>query len=159
MLELKLEDGKQKYANCSSEIKAFALANFKPGDDVDIQYVPEGNLIKVTAIAKPGALPVVATTAPALAAVAPATQPSQASACPVTGTAIQTPQAVVAKQEPPKTSYRQDLAPEVSRSIRRQSVMNSACTAVVAVQSQVDPNGLGDYIVALFNKLIAEVEK
>ena len=55
--------------------------------------------------------------------------------------------------------YRDPMNPDEARIVRRQSVMASACNAVSAVTSQIDPNGLGDYIVVLFNKLLAEVEK
>jgi hypothetical protein len=146
MLKLKVSDVKEDWIDCTPEAKSFASQNLKEGDDVEVVYVGSASVPTIQQIGKVGTIK---TGSPAPAVSTPA---------PVEG----------AKQEETTTArpttvhvgkYRDPMNPDESRAVRRLSVMTSTCNAVNAVTSQVDPNGLADYIIVLFNKLLAEVEK
>lgn len=141
---LKLKDGDkpETFYNATPEAYGYAKSNFVPGDDVEITV---NDAKVVTKIGKAGS-------------GAGQAAPQQAPA-PGTTSTQESP-----KQDPPvqqktNTGYRQDLSPEVARSIRRQSVMASTCQAMVALQGSLDPNVFADYTVTLFNRLLSEVEK
>lgn len=146
MLKLKIE-GREQWAFCPEAVKNFAKS-FAEGEEVDIVSEKKGEELHVSRISKKGST----TTSPAASeATAPATQPSTAAS---TATKPAT-----SSYSGSNSGFRQALNPDETRKIMRQSVMSSTCNAVNAVQSQIDPNSLGDYIITLFKRLMEVVEK
>lgn len=133
-------NGKETWMPCSQEVKDFSNANFKKGDDVEVTYEADGKT--VSRISKPGQGGTTAAPAPAQTAAKPADASPAA-----------------AKTDYNKGTYRPAMSPEETEKVMRQSVMNSTCNAVHAVQSQLTPDELPDYLVKLYNRLLAEVKK
>lgn len=137
-------NSKDIWGKCPPEVKSFALQNLKPGDEVDMVSHTEADGLHITQIAKVGTLKP-GTPAPAQQAQPPKQEP-------VSGPATVTQRSNTGK-------YRDPVTPEEATAMRRASVMASTCNAMVCVQTQVDPNGLADYIISVYRKLLAEVEK
>ena len=146
MLKLKDEHNKENWIDCTAEVKSFAAQNLKPEEEVEVIYADGVKVPTIKKIGKKGSIqpgtpaPAVSTPAPAAGSVKQEETTGKVSSVHV-------------------GKYRDPMNPDEARIVRRQSVMASACNAVSAVTSQIDPNGLGDYIVVLFNKLLAEGEK
>jgi predicted component of type VI protein secretion system len=157
VLLVKMDDGKEIWAKCPDAVKAYAQQNLKPGDPVDIVSETTATGLQITKIGKAGTIaapaPAASTATPPAAAPAAVATPATTGAA--TAPAVQTP----APATKINTQYRQPMTPEEARTVRRMSIMASACNAIVTVQSQVDPNALGDVVIALYKKLLAEVEK
>jgi hypothetical protein len=154
VISLDLGDRKTTWAHVSPEVKKFAQDNIQPGTEVDIISSTEADGLHVSKIGKAGTIAKTAVASPAQATGVD--RPGDI------GGGVKAPDAPPSQATKTNTGYRADMSPEVSRSIRRQSVMASACHAVQSVicqSSSVTADSVADYIITVFNKLILEVEK
>lgn len=161
MLKLK-DDTQENWVSCTPEVKSYAAQNLVEGTDVDVSYEQKGNVKTIVKIGKLGELKV---GQPAPAVQAQNTPGTTGAAIIASGATIgisseaQKSAGTVTKILSEPNKYRDPMTPAESRSVRRQAVMGYACNAVTAVQTQIDEKVLGDYIIALFQKLLVEVEK
>ena len=148
VLQLDFCDGKTPtWAKCPSAVKSFALQNLKIGDEVDVITETQNDGLHVTKIGKVGTL---------------GTQPPQQGAPSGAGSSGQPPATASLKQPEQTNTYKNSDNPDTQRLIVHQSVMSSACSAVQALICQLedtDPNKIAEYIVTVYNRLLAEVEK
>lgn len=151
MLKLKIE-GKETWAFCPEAVKKFAADTFKENDEVDITSESKSDGLHVSRIAKKGQG---GTPAPA-ASTGTQSAPPAASTPAASGTSAKGTSTGSLNMP---TKYRDPLSPDEARIVRRQSMMAAACQAVSSVTGQIDPNALPDYVINLFNRLLAEVEK
>ena len=131
-------EGKDTWYECSAEVKSYAQQNFKSGEQCEVTKENRDGKEFVTKIFRPGQGGAAVASSPAST---PAAQAQQAQK----------------QAEPKSTGYAK--SPEDSKQIRRLSVLSSAANALTGIQSQLDPNTLPEYLVALYNRLLAEVEK
>ena len=150
VLQLDFCDGKTPtWAKCPSAVKSFALQNLKIGDEVDVITETQNDGLHVTKIGKVGSLGI--------------TQPPQQGAPSGAGSSGQPPatSSLTTVGQATTNNYRQ-VSSDTQRLIVHQSVMSSACSAVQALICQLedtDPNKIAEYIVTVYNRLLAEVEK
>ena len=148
VLQLDFCDGKTPtWAKCPSAVKSFALQNLKIGDEVDVITETQNDGLHVTKIGKVGTL---------------GTQPPQQGAPSSAGSSGHPPATTSLKQPEQTNTYTNSDNPDTQRLIVHQSVMSSACSAVQALICQLedtDPNKIAEYIVTVYNRLLAEVEK
>ena len=150
VLQLDFCDGKTPtWAKCPSAVKSFALQNLKIGDEVDVITETQNDGLHVTKIGKVGTL---------------GTQPPQQGAPSGAGSSGQPPATASLKQpeQVPQVGNYKNISSDTQRLSVHQSVMSSACSAVQALICQLedtDPNKIAEYIVTVYNRLLAEVEK
>ena len=148
VLQLDFCDGKTPtWAKCPSAVKSFALQNLKIGDEVDVITEIQNDGLHVTKIGKVGTL---------------GTQPPQQGAPSGAGSSGQPPATASLTRTEQTNTYENSDNPDTQRLIVHQSVMSSACSAVQALICQLedtDPNKIAEYIVTVYNRLLAEVEK
>lgn len=141
-----LENGKDVWYNCDKAAKGFASKAFKEGDEVELVIEQRGNDPFVTQVRRPGGH-------------VPAQQPYNGASQAAPSTAPQAAPAQAAAPYQAKPAYGQK-SPEESEKITRLSVMSSATQAVQVMTGQInDPNVLGDVVVSLYNRMLAEIKK
>jgi len=134
-------NGQEVWYDCDPKAKGFAKTAFQPGDDVELTTEDRGGKVYVTRVSRPGQ----ANYNPNATQQAPAPQTqSQPSTAPTVNV---------------RPAYGQKT-PEESERISRLSAMSSASNAVQVLTGQInDPAVLGDIVVSLYNKMLAEIKK
>jgi hypothetical protein len=147
MIQLDLGDGKTPtWAHCPSAIKVYATQNLKLGDVVDIVSEQQNDGLHVTKIS----------------AVGMVQPPPKAINTPATTGAAVGPTTQTPVQQPKDTGNYRLVSPDTQRLIVHQSTMASACTAVQSIICQIEdtkPDVVAEYILTVYRKLLAEVEK
>lgn len=153
MLQLDFGDGKNPtWAHCPSAVKSFASQNIKLGDAVDIVSEQKSDGLHVTSISKAGN-----------GAIQPPQQPpvqGSPSGGGSSGTYTSSSSETTV-QQPKETGHYKSVSPDTQKLIVHQSVMASACQLVSAStgQAPIQPEGLADYAIVIYRKLLAVVEE
>jgi len=132
------ENGKDVWYEADAKAKGYAKSAFKEGDEVELVKEQRDGKDFVTQVRRPGG--------------------SAGQSAPVSNNQATTaPQAAPA---PKPTWNGGGKSPEESEKITRLSVMSTAANAAQILTGQItDPVVLGDVVVGLYNKFLAEIKK
>ncbi len=151
VIALDLGDNKTTWVGVTPELKKFVIDNFHPGEEVEIESnkSSSGSLV-VTKIVKPGSIkPVVKAEVPGAVGpgVSEAVQKNATTEIP--------------KQEAQKGFYPK-MSEDTQKLIVKQSVMSSTCDICQGVVCQlptITPEEVASFVLKVYTKLLAEVEK
>ena len=141
------ENGKDVWYDADAKAKGYAKSAFKEGDEVELVIEQREGKSFVMQVRKPGQSAPQATQAPTTGSSAPVQAPVSQSV----------PQMAPA---PVKQAWNGGgKSPEESEKITRLSVMSTAANAAQILTGQIqDPVVLGDVVVQLYHKFLAEIK-
>lgn len=154
MLQFDFSDGKTAtWLDCTPEAKSFAVQNLKLGEEVAIVEETRNNKRFVAKISKPGtAAPAPAASTPAPAGTTQAAPATQSTPAPAENKNY---------DRSPTGKYRDPVTPDEAQSMRRNAIMGHACQLCLCNQTQLpaQPDGLADYAISVYRKLLKAVEE
>jgi hypothetical protein len=132
-----VEGGKEAWFDCDPKAKAFA-SSFKEGDEVDLVTETRNGKPFITQVRRPGAT-----------ASAPVAPKANTQVAPVASAA-----------KPAYTPKWEAKTPDVQALIVKQSTMSSAANLMQVMTGQInDINVLGESVISLYNRMLAEINK